>query len=364
MACGGRARAGRRWGTLPVVALQGFGTEHGVVVPVRVDPRGIDGPTAREAAGRWWRRTSRGRYVPAHVEPTAVQRIAEAACLLPARHVSLTGWAALTWRGAPYADGVDAAGEPLPVPLSSNRQRLRPQPLLRLCQERCDPREVEVVDGVPTSTAVRATCFAVRYAEDLDAAVVALDMAYLSDLVSPAEVAAWVGGHASWTGIEQARQALPLAEENAWSPRETLLRLLWRRHRPEVVLLANAPVFDPAGRHLATPDLIDPATGVVGEYDGAVHLEGGRRARDLRREGVVRRHGLEPVVMVAADVRSPRDFLGRLDDAYRRAAARPAGQRTWTVRLPDHWRDTSTVEQRRALQGVEREIWLPRRGRG
>lgn len=336
------------------------GSRHGTVLPVRVDPRGIDGPTAREAGGPGWRRTSRGRYVPAYVEASAVQRIAEVACLLPPRHVSVTGWAALAWRGAPYAEGLDAAGAPRPVPLAAHRRLLRPQPLFDLCEERFDPREVEQVDGVPISTAVRATCFEVRYAADLDAAVTALDMAYLSDLVTPSEIARWVGSHPSYTGIEQARRSLPLADENVWSPRETLLRRMWLEHRPDATLLANAPVFDLQGRHVATPDLIDPATGAIGEYDGVLHLEGRRRARDLRREGDLRRHGLEPVVMVGADVRSPRHFLDRLDDAYRRLAQRPVSARTWTLRQPPWWRDTSTVDLRRALVGTEREIWLAR----
>ena len=130
---------------------QQVGVEHGVVLPVRVDPRGIDGPTAREAAGPWWRRTSRGLYVPAHVEASAAQRVAGVACLLPARHVAVTGWAALAWRGAPYAEGLDASGEPRPVPLAAPRRLLRPQPSFRLCEERCDPREVECQGPVRTA---------------------------------------------------------------------------------------------------------------------------------------------------------------------------------------------------------------------
>ncbi len=213
---------------------------------------------------------------------------------------------------------------------------------------------------MPVSSAVRATCFEMRYARDLEAAVAVLDMAYLSDLVTPAEVADWVGTHASYTGIEQARQCLPLARENVWSPRETLLRLLWQRHRPDVELLANAPVFDLEGRHLGTPDVIDPATGVLGEYDGVLHLQGSRRASDLRREGDFRAHGLEPVVMVGADARDPRHVVGRLHEAYLRVAERAPARRGWTLRRPPWWPDTSTVALRRALEGAERDIWLAR----
>ena len=37
--------------------------------------------------------------------------------------------------------------------------------------------------------------------------------------------------------------------------------------------LCNVPVFDRFGQHIGTPDLLDPVAGVVGEYDGALHLE-------------------------------------------------------------------------------------------
>ena len=48
-------------------------------------------------------------------------------------------------------------------------------------------------------------------------------------------------------------------------------------------LCATCPIFDGHGRHIGTPDLLDPVAGVVGEYDGALHLAGEQRARDVRR---------------------------------------------------------------------------------
>lgn len=315
---------------------QVLGERHGVVLPVRVDRSGVTGPTPRAAAGPEWRRTSRGHYVPSYVESTTAQRIAEVGAVLPER-VAVTGWAALSWRGARWFEGLDAQGVPLAVPVVAPTRCLRPQPVMELREERLAE-------------------------EDLDTAVAQLEMAYASDLVSAGEVEAWLDERPGLPGVVQGREALALADENSWSPMEWTLRRLWLDRFAGARLLVNRPVFDLTGKHVATPDLIDPETGVTGEYDGAAHHGGVRRAKELRREGDVRRHGLEPVVMVAPDVHRPAGFWARLDDAYARAARRSASERTWTLEPPYWWRATHSVALRRALVGPEREVWLGRCG--
>lgn len=121
------------------------------------------------------------------------------------------------------------------------------------------------------------------------------------------------------------------------------------------------PVFDLDGRHLGTPDLIDPATGVVGEYDGSLHLTGSQRAKDLAREERFRGHGLHPVAMVGADVADPSAFVHRLYASYARATAAPVTDRRWTLRQPSWWLPTETVDQRRALDDVSRDRLLAHR---
>lgn len=335
-----------------------IGRQHRVVLPVRVDRAGVRGPTKHQAAQGGWRRSSRGRYVPSLVETTAVQRVAEAGVLLGRPGVAVTGWGNLAWRGSRWADGRRADGSALPVELASNGQALREQPLLRLCQERVDPATFERVDGLLLTTAVEAACFSARYAETLDAAVEALDMACADDLVSLAEVAAWLAAHPRRRGVDQARAALALADENAWSPREVHLRLAWERAvgvRP----LTNRPVFDRAGHHLGTPDLVDPVTGVCGEYDGDHHLTRTQRRKDLARERTLREHDLEPFVVVAGDLSAGGALEQRLATATARAARVPAAERRWTLDEPRWWVPAHTVALRRALSGVEREIWLP-----
>ncbi len=123
--------------------------------------------------------------------------------------------------------------------------------------------------------------------------------------------------------------------------------------------LCNRPIFDLNGRHLLTPDLFDPVAGVLGEYNGAVHLNLRVGHRDLNREEICRQLGLEMVSMMSTDLRDKSAFEWRLDNAYRRAAARPLTT-NWTLDLPSSWVDTSTVAKRRALDESQRELWLRR----
>jgi hypothetical protein len=316
-------------------------------MPCRVDPAGAVGPTPGQARGKRWVRTSPGLFVPADADlGDPDQRIVAAAGVLDPSE-AVTGWASLRWRRARWFGGVDSAGRPLPVPLLVQRH-LVAHPSYRLSQEFLSPHDLEQVDGLAVASVRWSICFEARWADDLVSAVIAVDMAAYSDLISIAELAPYVASRMAPTGIAQARKAVALADENSWSPQETAMRLLWKEWNPQAVLLCNAPLFDRAGHHLATPDLLDPFAGVVGEYEGAVHLAGDQRARDVRREALLRDVGLEVVPMVASDHADRRAFLARLAAAHRRAERAP-GERAWTLTTPRWWIDTSTVASRRAL---------------
>lgn len=339
---------------------RGMGREHGVVLPVRVDPTGSAGPTKRAAACLEWRASSRGLYVPSSVELTPAQRVAEAGVLLP-KLGGITGWGALAWLDAWWFDGLEPGGAaPAPVPVAMPRTLIRPRPGLLLCNERWDPREIVVVDGLRLTSAPRSVAFSMRYASHVWAATAVLDMAAYHDVASIDEVSAWIDRHPSYTGIEQSRCGRDLADENAWSPQEVFMRLTWTGAGFPVPL-TNRPVFDLQGRHIGTPDLIDPRLGVTGEYEGSLHRAGARRALDLDREHGFRTHGLEPVTMVSADRMNPGPFLARLRTAYQDAERRPDSERQWTLELPPWWVPTFTVSQRRALSLYERERWLRHR---
>jgi hypothetical protein len=298
--------------------------------------------------------------VPADVPMGPCQRVVEVGVLLAA-YSAITGWAALAWQGGWWFDGMRADGQThRPVPIAASRHRMRSQAGMHICEERWDPKDVIVVDGLAVTTPVRSAWFEMRYAESLHRAVAVLDMAAFHDLVSIEEARHFALQHPSYTGIEQCRNAIPLADENAWSPAEPPMRMLWEAAgypRP----LTNRPVFDLAGNHLGTPDLIDPVSGVLGEYDGPIHLASGQRHRDLNRAEQFRSHGLESATMVTGDRADPTAFLGRLRGAYERAAEVPASRRRWTLELPSWWRPTFTVAQRRALDAEQRAVWLRHR---
>jgi hypothetical protein len=303
-----------------------------LVAPVAVDPTGKRGPTRGQAQGSAWRRSSHGLYVPADApRDLPEQRIVEAAARLP-EYGGVTGWAALRWWGGAWFDGLARDGvTELPVTLATGGITISRRQGVRISEERLDPDDLVIHDGLRLTTAVRSAAFEMRYASSERAAVASLDMAAYSDLVSIEEMRPFTEGLNGWTGVPQERRAVSAADENSWSLQETLMRLVWTQDADRPRPLCNVPVFDRAGRHLGTPDLLDVEAGLVGEYDGALHLAGTKRADDVRREDRLRGVGLEIVTMLAADRADPVDFLQRLHAAYSRAryeASRPAPGRS------------------------------------
>lgn len=333
----------------------------GTVRPVRVDPDGINGPTRGVARGARWCRTSHGFYVPADVDRRVEQRIVEASVVVPPEH-AITGWAALKWCGARWFSGTTSLGQERPVMVVIGTCDVVAQPGIAVSGERFNPALLRWVDGVPVTDLRYAVSFEMRYAGSVREAVAIADMACYDDLVSVEEIAAFLTpGQNGWTGVPQARDAIDLARENAWSPTEVSMRMSWTIDTGFREPLCNVSVFDLGGRHLLTPDLIDPVAGVAGEYDGNHHLGRQQRDRDVRREALYRRLGLELVVMTAPDLADRWPFVERLGEAYARAARRPQGQRLWTIDPPQGWIDTTTVAARRALSSGERSRLLRHR---
>lgn len=343
--------------------MTGHVTRPGVVVPVRLDPAGLTGPTPGQARGRGWRRVGAGLYVPATTDPAALdQRIVEAVAACSGA-VGVTGWGALAWQGARWFSGRGPDGRTLlPVPVAlGDRRATRPRSGVVLSEDWLFPDDVTSLDGLPLTGAERSVTWEVRHASSLVAAVRAIDMAAYDDLVDLASLADYVHRIGSRPGARRLRTALGWARENVWSPQEVPLRMAWSRHRPRARLLCNPPLFDGDGQHLLTPDLFDPEHEVAGEYDGVVHLDGSPRRRDLDRDALYRDLGIEVVTMMSTDGADIRHFLARLDGAYRRAADRRGGTHAWTLDQPPWWVDTSTVAARRALDEEDRRRWLRRR---
>jgi hypothetical protein len=326
-------------------------------LPVRRDRQGRTGPTPKGARGPLWRSAGRGDYVPARVERTIDQRILEAAAVLP-RYGGVTGWASLRWQRARWFEGLRDGVVERPVTLVTAGTHIRPQPGIAVSTERLSPSDLISVDTVPCTSAVRSTWFEMRYAASPRDAAVTLSMAAYSDLVSIAELADYAYEHPGWTGAPMCRGAIPLAFENAWSPREVDVAIVWVLLADLPRPLLNHPIFDRAGRHLGTPDMVDPEAGVIVQYDGPDHLKLARRANDVLGEERYRTHGLECVTVLAPHLHDKSALAERFVRARARARSEAESTRSWTVELPAWWVPTHSVALRRALTDRDRQRLL------
>lgn len=308
----------------------------GLFRPVRIDPEGLDGPTPRQARGPKWRRSSYGLYVPSSVDPDVPeQRIIEQAARL-APGGAVTGWASGRARGAGYLDGLRPDGRTRrPVPLLAGpHHRLLPTPQSSVSRDRIFADEIEWRLGVPCAIPTRATFDAMRYADDDRDAVLAFDMMATAGLVTLDEMVEYVAAHPAWEGVEQTRRALSLVDENSWSPRETWMRLIWELDAGLPHPLCNRPVFTRDGILIGIPDLLDPVAGVVGEYDGGMHLTSSRRTKDVGREEAFRRVGLEYFAVTGGDIPHVFRIVERMTWTRGRALWLAEQERQWTLDPP------------------------------
>jgi hypothetical protein len=239
----------------------------------------------------------------------------------------------LRLHGAAYFDGVDR-----PVPLLSPDRQLRPTGGSTASRERFVPEERVMRHGVPCATVERALFDEMR-ALDLWESVVAMDMAAAAELTSRRRMQLYVGGHLGWPGTRALHEALGLADDRSASPPETTTRLVWRRVAGLPRPRCNEPVFTLDGRLLGVPDLLDPRSGTVVEYDGADHLGLVRRHRDLGRAESMRAHGLEILVVMEPDLREPDDLAARMVAARQRGQERTEREgHRWTLEPPPGWR--------------------------
>lgn len=326
----------------------------GLVWPVALDPAGITGPTRSQARGPHWVAAGHGLYLPAGLDPALAtdQRIVSAAAAAPPGS-AVTGWAALRWAGARHLDGTTGR-RTLPVPVAAAASGCAGRAGIAVTTAahlRDGHREV---DGLTVTSAAGSAAFEVMRMRVCVEAVALVDRVTAADLVSLEELRSYRRHLGGLRHVRRLDAALDLATENCWSPMETVLRLCWHEHGIRNVV-CNRPVFALDGAFLGTPDVLDLDTGTCGEYDGGLHLAGRQRHQDIRREGLLRRHGLEYVEMVAGDLADPWDFLRRTDDARRRASRLDRG---WTLAPPPGWVQTHTVAQRRALDPWQRQRYL------
>lgn len=329
------------------------------VLPVRVDPTGRGGPTRGQARGPSWRQSTYGFYVPSDVDSSRpVQRVAEQSVRLPPGG-AVTGWAAGLLLGATYLDGRGPDGiTPLPVPLAIGPAgNVRSDAAVLLLRDVLPTEEVTTVLGIPCVIPERAAFDAMRTASSPVEAVVAMDMMALGEVTSlrrTREYVDCVGPRRK--GTPRVRAALALASEHSWSPNETRMHMVWRLDARLPAPRLNRPLFDRQGRLLCYPDLLDVEAGLVGEYDGADHRGAHRHSKDVGREDLLRRHGLEVFRVTGLDLRVPGRIRDRMLEARSRANWLPEAERSWTTAPPPDWDPGPTLDQRLDERELRREL--------
>lgn len=291
------------------------------------------GVSRHELAQVIGRRAHRGRWAFAGADAVdPLQRALEDASLLPPDG-ALGGWGAAQVLGIRWLDGTDPGGAVRPGLLCLPPHRLVRRPGVRTLRSRLDVGDVVMVRGsdVRVTSPVRTAFDLARTAPDLRGAVESLDC-IVAHGVPAAEVAAYAQERVRYAGAPQARLATGLATGRIRSPAESRLRMMWVLDAGLPTPAVNASVLDGSGRLVAEVDLLDPRTGLVGEYDGSPHSGAAARSKDRQRQERLERLGLTFVRCVATEIHEVDRTVARLREGAARAEALTArGVRLWTA---------------------------------
>lgn len=247
-------------------------------------------------------------YVPRGAEPTAVLR-AKACWLRSRRRGVLAGFSAAALHGAKWIDPMRRAAI-----IDTNR---RPAEGVEVWEERIDPDEIAVVDGMRVTTPPRTAVDLARRCPH-GIAVAAIDALAQAVELKFADVELLVERYKGRRGIRFARAALELVDEGAQSPKETWLRLLLIHAgfpRPQTQI----PVRNEWGWAEAYLDMGWEDIKVAVEYDGDQHRSSrARYIKDIRRLEMLERHGWLVIRVVAEH--HPDDIIRRVARARARRA--------------------------------------------
>jgi hypothetical protein len=247
-------------------------------------------------------------YVPGDAELTAVVR-AKALWLRSRRRGILAGFSASALLGAKWIDAT------LPATIiDTNRRR---EAGVEVWEERIEPDEIDVVDGMRVTTPARtALDLARRYR--LGLAIASIDALAQATELKQADIELLVDRYKGRRGMKGARAALEMVDGGAQSPKETWLRLLLVRAgfpRPQTQI----PVRNEWGWPEAYLDMGWEDIKVAIEYDGDQHRSSRYQyVKDIRRLERLARMGWIVVRVIAED--HPDDIVRRVREARARRA--------------------------------------------
>jgi very-short-patch-repair endonuclease len=187
---------------------------------------------------------------------------------------------------------------------------------LRVRQAPLDTSDITVLDGLPTTTPLR-TSFDLARQLPLVEAVAATDALLHSGLVRRDQLHRYVCGRQGWRGVVQARHVVELAEAEAESLMESVLRMVLVERgcpRPKV----QQWIRDRRGTKIGRVDMWYEQARLAIEYDGDWHRH--NLTEDNRRQNLLLDQGIRLLRFTASDVFQRPDVIA----AQVRAHFRPA----------------------------------------
>lgn len=259
---------------------------------------------------------------------------------------ALTGWAVAVAVGIAGVDGRDprtVAELPVGVVTGGRQGHRAPGHVAVIRRPLGDVRVQRVRVWSPvveelTSLELRlvepavAVCDELVSAERLDCAVAFCDQVLHAGGVTLADLEAEAGRRRGRPGVARLREVLTLADADAASPWESILRVFCVRVLEWRGLQVNVPVRDVRGRPVGIVDLLDAEAGVVIEYDGAYHRDRHQHRDDNVREEALEALGLIVVRVDSLDIlRRSASLAGRLRAARARGLRRDRSYDAWGI---------------------------------
>ena len=247
-------------------------------------------------------------YAPTGTDLTATTR-ARAAWLWSRRRGIVAGHSASALHGAKWVDHQ--------APAQLLYEHRRPPAGIRTWSDQIAEDELQLVSGVPTTTAAR-TAFDIACRNSVGNAVAAVDALARATRFNVADAQVLANRYKGHRNVRRARRALTLIDAGAESPRETWLRLLlidagYPRPRTQI------PVYGEYGELVALLDLGWEDVKIALEYEGDHHRTDRRQFhRDIARYEALPDLGWITVRVTAEDM--PGGILRRVAAAWSRRA--------------------------------------------
>jgi hypothetical protein len=233
-----------------------------------------NGVVSRHELARWYRPIYPNVHAPRQEQLTLRDRTI-GAWLWSKRRSIVTGVAASAIHGAEWVDAT------IPIELIYEHTHPYPPAGIAARNERIADDEITWVDGIPVTTLARTALDLGRY-QPRDRAVARLDALMRAAPFSSEEVLLLAKRYRGARGVKLLKDALPLVDGGAASPRETWLRLIYiDAGLPKPT--TQIPIFDTDGTLLRTVDMGWEDFKVVSEYDGDQHrTDRPQYVKDLR----------------------------------------------------------------------------------